>query len=125
MDLVGTEYLNNNYPLGWAMAGNTPLKRFKQNVHGAGVRDPLVVHWPAGIDSDAAGDRYQFCHSVDLTPTVLSILGLEAPSAVNGIEQLDIDGVSLARSFSDAVSPGRQRPQIFELFGHRAIWANG
>ncbi len=49
LDEIGEAHLNNNYPQGWAMAGNTPFKRYKQNTHGGGVRDPLIVSWPARI----------------------------------------------------------------------------
>jgi arylsulfatase len=34
---------------GWAMAANTPLRRYKQNTHGGGIRDPLVMAWDKGI----------------------------------------------------------------------------
>ena len=30
----------NDIPWGWAQAGNTPLRWYKQNTHGGGVRDP-------------------------------------------------------------------------------------
>jgi len=44
----------NTYPhfhAGWAMAGNTPFKYFKQIVHNGGTADALIVTWPDGIDS--------------------------------------------------------------------------
>ena len=44
----------NHYPWGWAHAGNTPLRRWKRYTLEGGVRDPLVVRWPAGI-TDAGG----------------------------------------------------------------------
>jgi arylsulfatase A-like enzyme len=37
---------HTNFPHGWAMASNTPLRRYKQNTHGGGIRDPLVMSWP-------------------------------------------------------------------------------
>ncbi|MEQ1700656.1 MAG: sulfatase-like hydrolase/transferase, partial [Ilumatobacteraceae bacterium] len=40
IDEIGETQWFNNYPLGWAMAGNTPCKFYKQNTHGGGVRDP-------------------------------------------------------------------------------------
>ena len=40
---------HSNIPWGWAQAGNSPLKWYKQNTHGGGVRDPMVVHWPARL----------------------------------------------------------------------------
>ena len=41
--------LHNNYPWGWTMAGNTPFRRWKREVHEGGVADPCIVHWPRGI----------------------------------------------------------------------------
>ena len=123
-DQIGGPLLNNNYPLGWAMAGNTPLKRFKQNVHGGGVRDPLIVHWPAGIQ-DQGALRHGFVHATDLYTTVLDLVGLQAPESMAGLAQIPIDGVSFASTFSDEEAVIERGPQIFELFGHRAIVHQG
>ncbi|MHC4344362.1 MAG: sulfatase-like hydrolase/transferase [Planctomycetota bacterium] len=38
-----------HYHAGWAMAGNTPFRYFKQSEHRGGQHDALVVHWPKGI----------------------------------------------------------------------------
>ena len=42
IDDIGGPDTHSNFPLGWAMAANTPLRRYKQNTHGGGIRDPLV-----------------------------------------------------------------------------------
>ncbi|MFZ9018170.1 MAG: sulfatase-like hydrolase/transferase, partial [Ilumatobacteraceae bacterium] len=102
IDEIGETQWFNNYPLGWAMAGNTPCKFYKQNTHGGGVRDPLVVHWPSGLANDAAGTiRHQFHHVTDLVPTVLDIVGVELPAAVNGVEQMPLHGTSMAYTFAE------------------------
>ena len=49
------EHSHTNYPWGWAQAGNTPFKWYKQNTHEGGVHVPLIVHWPAGDRRSAAG----------------------------------------------------------------------
>ena len=74
IDELGGPKTNNNYPMGWAQAGNTPLKRYKRFTHGGGIRDPLIVHWPKGI-KDRDGIRGQFHHVNDIVPTVLDVLG--------------------------------------------------
>ena len=43
IDDIGGPDTHSNFPLGWAMAANTPLRRYKQNTHGGGIRDPLVI----------------------------------------------------------------------------------
>lgn len=126
MDDIGGPKSQTNYPWGWAQAGNTPNKRYKQNTHGGGIRDPLIAHWPNGI-SDKGGIRDQFHHVTDITPTVLDIVGVAPPENVNGIAQMPIHGVSLAYTFpaQAKAEPSRKGAQYFEMFGHRGIWADG
>ncbi len=46
IDEIGGPHSHSNYPWGWAQAGNTPFKWYKQNTHEGGVHVPLIVHWP-------------------------------------------------------------------------------
>jgi len=124
IDQIGQAHLNNNYPLGWAMAGNTPLKRYKQNTHGGGVRDPLILHYPNRI-TDRGGIRHQFHHVCDITPTVLELAGVMPPEAIAGVTQQPLEGTSLAYSFAAPTEPTRKRTQYFEMLGHRGIWHDG
>ncbi len=124
IDEIGQGHLNNNYPLGWAMAGNTPLKRYKQNTHGGGVRDPLIVHWPKRI-ADGGAIRRQFHHVSDITPTVLEAVGIQPPAEINGVAQQPVEGTSLVYSFEDPDAPEQKGSQYFEMLGHRGIWHDG
>ncbi len=49
LDDIGGPNSHANYPWGWAQAGNTPFRWYKQNTHEGGVHVPLIVHWPAGV----------------------------------------------------------------------------
>ena len=121
---IGGPGTNANYPFGWAMAGNTPLRRYKQNTHGGGIRDPLIISWPSRI---AVGGelRHQFAHASDLTPTLLDLIGIEPPAAINGVPQMPIEGTSFAASLFDASLPSKSSSQYFEMFGHRGLWQDG
>jgi arylsulfatase len=120
----GSEETNNHYHAGWAMAGNTPFKYFKQIVHRGGVQDPLIVHWPAGIKAKGEVCN-QYHHIIDIGTTILDILGLEPLAEIDGIEQLPFDGISMAYSFNDADAADRRTRQYFELFGNRAMYLDG
>jgi arylsulfatase len=126
LDEIGGPTTNNNYPLGWAQVGNTPLKRYKQNTYGGGVRDPLIVRWPRAID-DPGSIRRQFCHVSDLAPTVLEVVGAAAPAVHRGVAQQPVTGVSIAYTFPAAAAdaPTRKHTQLFEMFGHRGLWHDG
>jgi arylsulfatase A-like enzyme len=120
---VGGPDTHSNFPWGWAMTANTPLRRYKQNTHGGGVRDPLVVHWPDGIRD--TGLRHQFCHVSDVMPTVLDVLSLHAPAIMAGVEQMPIEGSSFAPTFTDRSATTGKHAQYFEMFGNRGIVADG
>ena len=124
IDTIGTRDAHNNYPWGWAMAGNTPLKRYKQNTHDGGIRDPLIISWRNGIK--ARGEiRNQFHHATDIVPTLLDVLDLEPPDSIKGVTQQPIEGVSMAYSLDDDSAPTRKGVQYFEMVGHRGIWKDG
>lgn len=124
IDDIGGPDTHSNFPLGWAMASNTPLRRYKQNTHGGGIRDPLVISWPAGIA--ARGElRGQFTHASDVTPTLLALLGLEPPAVIAGVAQSPLEGTSFRASLFDSAAPAKAGPQHFEMFGHRGIWKDG
>ncbi len=124
IDDIGGPRCHNNFPHGWAMASNTPLRRYKQNTHGGGIRDPLVISWPKGIPSRGAL-RHQFAHVSDLLPTLLDIVGVEPPIEINGRRQIPTEGTSFKRSLQDANAPSKSGPQYFEQFGHRGLWHQG
>ncbi|NIV49248.1 MAG: sulfatase-like hydrolase/transferase, partial [Gammaproteobacteria bacterium] len=66
----GRENTYPHYHAGWAMAGNTPFRYFKQSEHRGGQHDALVVHWPNGIE--AKGEvRSQYHHITDIAPTIM------------------------------------------------------
>jgi arylsulfatase A-like enzyme len=124
IDDIGGPGTHSNFPMGWAMAANTPLRRYKQNTHGGGIRDPLVISWPKGLP---ARDelRHQFCHACDLAPTLLDVVGIEPPATINGVAQMPIEGMSFARTLKDPTVPAKSSPQYFEMFGHRGLWQDG
>ena len=124
IDEIGGPRTHSNFPLGWAMAANTPLRRYKQNTHGGGIRDPLVISWPQRIA--ARGElRHQFAQACDLTPTLLDLVGIAPPAEIGGIRQMPIEGTTFVASLTDAAAPSKAQPQYFEMFGHRGLWHAG
>lgn len=69
--------------------------------------------------------RHQFCHAVDLTPTILEVTGAPAGAAYNGVPQMPMHGASIAATFGDAAAPPPRSVQYFEQMGHRGLWADG
>ena len=123
-DEWGSEDTFNHYAWGWTWAGDTPFRRWKRETYRGGITDPLIMSWPHGIA--AHGEvRHQYAHAIDLLPTVLDVLGVEAPSHIRGVEQSPIQGVSLTSTFDDVDAAEVHRTQYFEMLGHRSIYHEG
>lgn len=124
-DQMGSEFTSPHYPVGWAMAGNTPFRRYKQDASNeGGTRDPLIIHWPARI-KDRGGKRTQYHHAIDVTPTLLEAAGVKPPEYVKGVKQAPHEGVSMVYTFDDAKAKSRHTTQYYEMFSRRAIYNNG
>jgi len=124
LDDIGGPHSHSNIPWGWAQAGNTPLRWYKQNTYGGGVRDPLIIHWPARV-RDGGFIRGAFCHAIDIPATVLDVVGIEMPAEFHGEKQIPLHGESLVAGWDDAGIRTRSRPQYFEQVGHRGLWKDG
>ncbi|MGO8873933.1 MAG: sulfatase-like hydrolase/transferase [Acidimicrobiales bacterium] len=124
IDDIGGPHSHANYPWGWAQAGNTPFKWYKQNTHEGGVHVPLIVHWPDRI-GDGGSLRDHFHHVNDIVPTIYDALGVEAPAVYRGFEQLPISGVSMRYTFDGPDEPSRKGVQYYEMMGHRGIYVDG
>ena len=124
IDEIGGPNSHANYPWGWAQAGNTPFKWYKQNTHEGGVHVPLIVHWPAG-PAERGSLRRQFHYVTDVAPTIYEIVGVEAPATYRGRDQMPLTGTSMAYALADAAAPSRHATQYFEMVGHRALYHEG
>ena len=120
----GRENTYPHYHAGWAMAGNTPFRYFKQSEHRGGQHDALIVHWPNGI-KDRGKIRSQYHHISDIAPTIMEAAKIERPDTYHGVEQQPFDGKSMMYSFNDRKAPNVKKRQYYEMFGNRAIWVDG
>lgn len=122
-DLGGPKFFNH-YAWGWTFAGNTLFRRWKRETYRGGVSDAFIVHWPKGIKSKGQ-IRNHYAHAIDMVPTVLECLGIEAPEQIRGVTQSPIEGVSFAHTFNDAKAESKHHTQYFEMFAHRSIYHDG
>jgi arylsulfatase len=110
MDELGGPLTYKHYPVGSAHAMDSPMQWTKQVAsHFGGTRNGLVISWPERI-RDHGGLRSQFCHVIDIVPTIYEAIGITPPTSVNGIEQKPLDGTrpvltSICRSAVMSVEP--------------------
>jgi arylsulfatase A-like enzyme len=115
----------NHFAVGWAHAMDTPYQWTKQVAsHFGGTRNGAIVRWANGMT--ARGEvRNQFHHVIDVAPTILEAAGLPEPTSVHGVQQMPLQGVSMAYTFDGADEPDRHETQYFEMFGNRGIYHKG
>ena len=88
------------------------------------IADPLIVSWLQRIT--ARGElRGQYVHAIDIAPTVLEAIGVEPPTAIDGIAQRPIEGTSFLETFGTAQAADRHETQYYEMFGCRALYHRG
>jgi arylsulfatase A-like enzyme len=124
-DNLGGTDTYNHYPIGWAMAFNTPYKLYKRYAsHEGGIADTAIISWPNGIT--AHGEvRDNYVNVCDITPTVYDLLGISPPDTVNGVAQKPLDGVSFKAALGDSDASTGKDTQFYTMLGTRGIWHKG
>jgi arylsulfatase len=102
------------YDRGWAHAGNTPFREYKQNQHEGGICTPMIAHWPNGIGKPGTITD-QVGHLVDLMPTLLDLAKGEYPKTYQGRELGPLRGRSLRPLFQG----DRREPHDYLFFSFR------
>ncbi|ADU01013.1 arylsulfatase [Mycolicibacterium gilvum] len=124
-DELGGPQTYNHYPIGWAMAFNTPYKLFKRYAsHEGGIADTAIISWPKGIA--AHGEiRDNYVNVADITPTVYDLLDITPPATVRGVAQKPLDGVSFKVALENPNAPTGKETQFYTMLGTRGIWHRG
>ncbi|MCY3005591.1 MAG: arylsulfatase [Planctomycetota bacterium] len=103
------------YGENWANVSNTPLREYKHWVHEGGISSPLVVSWPAGIQSKGQW-RDQPSHLIDIAATFVQIAKADYPNDATPLE-----GESLLGAFANV--PIEREALFWEHEGNRAVRA--
>ena len=124
-DELGGPQTYNHYPIGWAMAFNTPYKLYKRYAsHEGGIADTAIISWPKGIR--AHGEfRDTYVNVADITPTVYDLLGIVPPETVKAVPQKPLEGVSFKAALDDPTANTGKVTQFYTMLGTRGIWHEG
>ena len=79
--------------------------------HFGGTRNGMLISWPNRI-KDKGGLRSQFCHVIDIVPTIYEAAQITPPEMLDGIKQQPLDGTSLVYTFDNATEPTITPPSI-------------
>src|SRR5258708_26871388 len=128
LDELGGTKTYNHYPNGWAMAFNTPYKMWKRYEFNGGTADPCIISWPSARAEGTTGRgeiRHQYHHAIDIVPTILDTLGVQAPDTIGGHVQSRFAAASMRYSVADPSAPAARSTQFYSMLGSRGIWHDG
>jgi arylsulfatase len=108
------------YDTGWAHAGNTPFRWYKQNQHEGGISSPMIAHWPAGLKREKGSFYRGQAHLIDFMATCIELGGAKYPETVRGGEVDPLMGKSLAPVFAGGEREGHDF-LYFHFSNNRAI----
>ena len=124
IDELGTDTVQPEYQRPWAMAGDTPFRRYKAWPYLGGIRTPLVIAWP-GVISTGGTISTQYLDVIDLAPTLAKVAHTAFPSEIDGKPEIPLAGHSITATLDGLAARGGRKTQVFLLCGNRAITSDG
>ena len=102
----------------WANASNTPFRMFKHWIHEGGISTPLIVHWPAKIESKGEL-RAQPGQLMDIMATIIDVTKAVYPKTYHDETIYPLEGKSLIPAFDNHTID--REALCWEHEGNRAI----
>ena len=100
------------------MAGNTPLRRWKREVHEGGIADPCIVHCPRRITAHAGRDpRSVRARDRRRADDPRAHRRRVADRRSTASTQRPLEGTSFAYTFDAPDAPEQHTTQYFEMLG--------
>ena len=125
IDDIGGPDSHTNYPWGWAQAGNTPFKWYKQNTHEGGVHVPLIVHWPRQIGAAAGRVARPVPPRQRHRADGLRDSRRDGACGLPRLRAAPVTGISMRYTLAGAEASRPKDVQYYEMMGHRAIYSDG
>lgn len=104
----------------WSHAQNTPLRRYKGNVHEGGACTPAIMHWPAGMKQKAGSITTDRGHVVDMMATCIELAGAEYPEKFGNERITAHESLSLVPVISGKSQP-HDHAYLFNHSGTHAV----
>ncbi len=116
---IGSRNCWSAYGKSWGNVSNTPYRKFKAMVHEGGIITPMVVHWPAGIESKGQL-IHDPVHITDLAPTIFSIVKTSYPNFFEGKDLIPQVGENILPIMNGENLP-KSKSMFFEHQGNQAV----
>jgi arylsulfatase A-like enzyme len=86
IERLGEKGSYTNYGPTWANVSMTPFSWYKGSSYEGGLRSPLIVHYPSGIQTNVT--THAFSYVSDIAPTILDFAGLNNASNPDKISMM-------------------------------------
>ena len=103
----------------WANVGNTPLRFYKNYSFEGGIRTPLIISWPKGLQAKNQFNDFP-AHLIDILPTLADLSGANYPKELDGKPVLPFPGQSLLPAIRGEKEV-REKPIFWEWSVGRAV----
>lgn len=124
LDNFGTVEYGTQYNKGWCMASATPFKYHKTCTYNGGLRVPCIVTWKNGI-TEPGRISHDVIDSMDITPTILDVLGIEQVMEVDGLSQHPMSGNSFAESFTSTEPMTDRDSEMLYMLQNNIAYTDG
>lgn len=106
------------YEKPWAIASNTPFRRYKKWVEEGGIATPFIAHWPGGIETSGIVESY--AHVTDIMATCVDVAKIDYPETYQGKPVKQLRGESLMPVLTGE-SVDEERTLYWEHEGNQAL----
>ena len=96
----------------WANVGNTPLRYYKNYSHEGGIKTPMIISWPKGLNNQNPILDFP-AHLIDIMPTLGDLSGAKYPTEYGGKTILPMEGQSLLPAITGEIQ-NRTQPLFWE-----------
>lgn len=86
IERLGEKGSYTNYGPTWANVSMTPFSWYNGSSYEGGLRSPLIVHYPSGIQTNVT--THAFSYVSDIAPTILDFAGLNNASNPDKISMM-------------------------------------
>jgi arylsulfatase A-like enzyme len=104
----------------WAHSQNTPMRRYKSNVHNGGACTPAIMHWPAGLKTKPGSISNQRGHVIDMMATCIDLADAIYPKQLEERQVREHESLSLVPIIKGGEND-RNHAYIFNHSGTHAV----
>lgn len=107
----GFQFKQGGYGKNWATVSNTPYRGYKIQTYEGGITVPCLIRYPDKVQAKSL--RHTPMHFIDIAPTLLSWVGIDKTTKMEGIHLTDWLTIDNKISWQNSPTNSPQKRMIF------------